>query len=104
MEVHIHVDKEGLIHSARMLQSEKDHEIVETLENGGLEYASISLLQEALKQECLFQALLTLTKGDELSEEKLQFSLETVVDKFLRSASQDIVSQTIEKISRERRD
>ncbi len=74
---------------------------VRKLPNEGLDVARFALLYEALRQESLLQALLMKTShpNDPLDPEDLQFKLETQVEKFTRSVSQAVVSQTIDSVS-----
>lgn len=101
MEVRVKVDAKGGVQSYRSLQSDEDLELAQSLPNGGLEFASFCLLQEALRQECLFQALLLMSAKKDLDPEVLQFSLEETVSRYLKAISQEVVSQTIGNLSRE---
>lgn len=100
IEVHIREDPQGGIHSTRKLQDDTDAETVKSLPNGGLEHACFGLMQEAMRQEAMFQALLLMSEGKSLDKEKLRSTLEKTFLEMWGHLSESVINLTIDSISR----
>lgn len=58
VEVHVHRDEHGRVHSNRRLRGESDQQVALSWPSGGMEQVAFALLVEAMRQEALLQILI----------------------------------------------